>query len=77
MEKPMGRCSACGHAFPVEQLKELPEVEEHQRLFVIQALHGGSEVMPLDEDALMKKYGYDSSSLFCEMCLNSLCSTKN
>lgn len=72
----MGQCSVCGHTFPIEQLKELPEVEEHQRAFAMQALHGGDKVAPLDEDALMEKYGHRSDSLFCEMCLAALCSTK-
>lgn len=76
MEKHIGRCSACGRTFPVQQLKELPEVEEHQRAFAMRALHGGDEVAPLDEDAVLEKYGYGNASLLCEMCFADLCTTK-
>jgi len=68
----IGKCSRCGKPHPVEELMLLPEAEAYERAFSKSLISGVPAPPPLDEDILRKKYGYDSTSVFCEDCLAAL-----
>lgn len=71
-EQISGPCSVCGEVHTIEEMRSLPEVEEHARevgsaIYRDKPLPDG----PKDED-LIARYGYDHRAVFCKNCLKKL-----
>lgn len=67
-----GPCSVCGKVHFIDEMRSLPEVEDHAREIGLAI----SRDLPLpkapsDED-LMARYGFNHKAVFCEDCLKKV-----
>lgn len=67
-----GKCSKCGKSFPTEELHLLPESDAYEKAYFVSISTGGPAPKPIDEDELKRKYGFDSTDLFCADCLAAI-----
>jgi len=70
--QPTESCSKCGKSENLDQLHQLPEVEDYVRKLGL-AIEGlGEEPVLYNEKELLNRYGYGFRSLFCTACYHEI-----
>lgn len=68
LDMPKIRCSICGRETPAHEVYALPEVWRHARQMALYMLGKAAKPEPVDEQALVCKYGYTIHDVFCADC---------
>ena len=68
LDMPKMKCSICGRETPAHEVYALPEVWRHARQMALYMLGKAPKPEPVDEQALVRKYGYTIHDVFCADC---------
>ena len=68
LDVPKIRCRICGKEKPAHTVYFLPEVWRYMRRMSLYMLGKAPEPEPVNEQAMLKKYGYMTHDLFCVDC---------
>ena len=68
MDVPKVQCSICGREKPAHAIYTLPEVWRHGRRLALYMLGKAPKPEPVDEEEMMRKYGYTARDVFCVDC---------
>lgn len=68
LDIPQIRCSICGQEKPAHEVYALPEVWRHARQMALYMLGKAPKPEPVDEQALVRKYGYTIHDVYCTDC---------
>lgn len=68
LDVPKIKCSICGRETPAHAVYALPEVWRHARQMALYMLGKAPQPAPVDEQALVRKYGYTIHDVFCTDC---------
>ena len=68
LDMPKIKCSICGRETPAHEVYALPEVWRHARQMALYMLGKAPRPTPVDEQALVRKYGYTIHDVFCTNC---------
>lgn len=68
LDTPKMQCSICGKEKPAHAVYTLPEVWRHGRRLALYMLGKAPRPEPVDEEAMMRKYGYTARDVFCVDC---------
>ena len=68
LDMPTIKCSICGREMPAHEVYALPEVWRHARQMALYMLGKAPKPEPVDEQALVRKYGYTIHDVYCTDC---------
>lgn len=68
LDVPKIKCSICGRETPAHAVYALPEAWRHARQMALYMLGKAPKPEPVDEQALVRKYGYTIHDVFCTDC---------
>lgn len=68
LDMPKIKCSIYGRETPAHEVYALPEVWRHARQMALYMLGKAARPTPVDEQALVRKYGYTIHDVFCCDC---------
>ena len=68
LDTPKMQCSICGKEKPAHAVYTLPEVWRHGRRLALYMLGKAPKPEPVDEEEMMRKYGYTARDVFCVDC---------
>ena len=68
LDTPKMQCSICGKEKPAHAVYTLPEVWRHGRRLALYMLGKAPRPEPVDEQAMVRKYGYTARDVFCCDC---------
>ena len=68
LDTPKIKCCICGREKPAQAVYTLPEVWRHARRMALYMLGKAPKPTPVDEQALVRKYGYTIHDVFCCDC---------
>lgn len=68
LDVPKMKCSICGREMPAHEVYALPEAWRHARQMALYMLGKAAKPEPVDEQALVCKYGYTIHDVFCADC---------
>ena len=68
LDIPKVQCSICGREKPAHAVYTLPEVWRHGRRLALYMLGKAPKPEPVDEEEMMRKYGYTARDVFCVDC---------
>lgn len=69
---PTGECAMCNETRLLTHLRQLPEVESYVRDLARFTSGKGEKPAVIEEDVLIRSYGYGFKSLFCDSCYANL-----
>ena len=70
--RPDALCARCKKSFFLDELSPLPEFEAYIRQQASSMLRNAPAPKPVDETALIHRYGFGLKALFCEDCLHKI-----
>ncbi len=68
LDTPKIKCCICGREKPAHAVYTLPEVWRHARRMALYMLGKAPKPTSVDEQALVRKYGYTIHDVFCVDC---------